>query len=56
MSEENKTAVRRFYDLFNSGELDALDEIIAPGYINNDPQSPAPADGGLEAVKTELDG
>jgi steroid delta-isomerase-like uncharacterized protein len=56
MSEENQAAVRRFYELFNRGEFDALDEIMAPGYVNNDPQSPAPADGGREAVKAELGG
>jgi steroid delta-isomerase-like uncharacterized protein len=54
MSEERKATVRRFYEIYNSGELDRLDEIMSDGYVNNDPQSPDPRASGLEAVKTEL--
>jgi steroid delta-isomerase-like uncharacterized protein len=56
MSEENKAAVRRFYEAFNAGEFDALDEIMAPDYANHDPQSPMSPDGGLDSVKAELGG
>lgn len=41
MSEENKTiSRRRLEDLFNAGNLDVADEIIAPDHTNHDPTIP----------------
>jgi steroid delta-isomerase-like uncharacterized protein len=38
MSEENKALARRWFeDLFNTGDLDAADEISAPDHIVHDP-------------------
>lgn len=50
MSEENKALVRRFVEVFNQGNLSAIDEIIAPNYVRYDPASP---DGirGSEGIK-----
>lgn len=41
MSEGNKAVVRRFIEeVINAGNLDAADELIAPGHINHDPTAP----------------
>lgn len=40
-TEENKTTSRRFYEeLFNRGNLDAAEEIIAPEFVLHDPNLP----------------
>ena len=33
--EENKEVVRRFFELENQGNLDALFELLAPGYVSH---------------------
>ncbi len=41
MAEENKALVRRWFeDLFNEGNLDVADEIIAPNHLEHDPTLP----------------
>ena len=41
MSEQNKTAVRRlFNELWNQGNLQVADELIAPTYTHHDSSSP----------------
>jgi steroid delta-isomerase-like uncharacterized protein len=41
MSEENKALVRRsFEEVFNQGNLDAVEEIFASDYVLHDPTSP----------------
>jgi steroid delta-isomerase-like uncharacterized protein len=40
MSEENKTLARRWADIFNQGNLDLVDEIYAPDYVDHDPTMP----------------
>ncbi len=41
MSEENKALVRRWFEeLFNEGNLEVTDEIIAPNHISHDPSLP----------------
>ncbi len=38
MSAENKAILRRFFeDLFNTGNLDVADEIVATDYLNHNP-------------------
>ena len=54
MSQDRKAAVRRFYEIYNSGELDALAEVMSADYVNNDPQNPDPHASGLDAVKAQL--
>ena len=40
-TEENKALARRWFeDLFNAGNLEVADEIIAPDHINHDPTLP----------------
>jgi steroid delta-isomerase-like uncharacterized protein len=39
--EENKAVARRWFeDLFNTGDLEVADEIIAPDHVNHDPTLP----------------
>ena len=39
MSEENKAVLRRFYEeVWNEGNLDAIDEIISPNFTTHTPQ------------------
>ncbi len=40
--EENKAVVRRFCELENRGEVDALFELLAPGYISHYPTGDVP--------------
>jgi predicted ester cyclase len=43
--EENKAIVRRFVDVVqNAGDLTALDELAAPGYVNHSAPPGLPAD------------
>jgi steroid delta-isomerase-like uncharacterized protein len=35
--EENKALVRRFYEEMDKGNLDAMDELVAEGYVNHHP-------------------
>ena len=40
-TEENKAIVRRWFeDLFNGGNLDVADEIVAPNHVTHDPALP----------------
>jgi len=40
MSEQNKNAVRRLFDeLWNKGNLQVADELIAPTYMHHDPST-----------------
>jgi steroid delta-isomerase-like uncharacterized protein len=40
-AEENKAVARRWFeDLFNAGNLEVADEIIAPDHVNHDPTLP----------------
>lgn len=48
--EENKEVVRRLAQVINSGNLDQLDEILAPDYIRHDP-NPLLKDVGREEYK-----
>lgn len=40
MSEENKAVARRFFEIWNSGELEQLDEVIAADAVDHDTQNP----------------
>jgi steroid delta-isomerase-like uncharacterized protein len=46
-TEQNKSLARRFYDIFNSGNTQALDEVAATDYMQHSPGLPP----GLEGVK-----
>ena len=40
VSGENKALARRWADIFNQGNLDLVDEIYAPDYVDHDPTMP----------------
>lgn len=45
MSEENKAVVRRFNEVFETGDLSILDEILASNFVDHNPfpeQAPGP--------------
>lgn len=51
MSEANKDVVRRFIDeVWNDGNLEAIDEVIAESHVDHDPAN-AGAPGGREGVR-----
>ena len=53
MSEENKRITRRVLDeLFDSGKLDAADELIHPGFVNHEapPDNPQGPEGLKQTV------
>jgi steroid delta-isomerase-like uncharacterized protein len=52
MSEQNKATAKRFYDAWSSGDLDAFDEILAPGYQDHDTQNPNAGERGPGGSKT----
>ena len=39
-AEENKAIVRRFWGVWEEGNIDLVDELLAPDYINYTPASP----------------
>ena len=52
MSDENKGIARRFIEeAFNKGNLDVLDELIAPDYVTHDPLVPPDLPPGPEGVR-----
>lgn len=50
--DDNKALVRKFYDLFNSGNIDGLDAIVAADVVDHNP-SPGQA-AGLPGLKQSL--
>ncbi len=40
MSTQNKALTKRFFEAWNTRDLDAFDEIIAPDAVDHDPQNP----------------
>jgi len=53
MSEENKAAARRFFEIWEAGDLDALGEVVAPESQDHDPYNPYGQEG-LEGVKKTI--
>jgi len=52
-TEENKALVRRFYEEIDKGNLKAMDDLVAEGYIDHSPP-PFPVSPGRESVKEAL--
>ena len=47
--EDNKATTRRWYEgVFNNGNLDLINELFAPNFVDHDPVNPLP---GLEGVR-----
>jgi ketosteroid isomerase-like protein len=36
-AEENKAIMRRYFSVFEQGNIDLLDELLAPDYVNHTP-------------------
>jgi steroid delta-isomerase-like uncharacterized protein len=52
MSEENKALAHRvFEEVFNGGNLQAMDELYAPNYVHHDPSLPPEMQQDLDAYK-----
>jgi ketosteroid isomerase-like protein len=39
-AEENKTTMRRYFSVFEQGNIELLDELLAPDYVNRTPATP----------------
>ncbi len=52
-TEESKAVVRRVIESFGTGNLDPIDEMIAPDYVGYDPALPEPTRG-PEGLKQEV--
>lgn len=44
-AEQNKTLVRRFYEIFNAGSTEKLDDLMPPDYTQHAPGVPPGRDG-----------
>src|SRR2546430_7437298 len=51
MSEQNKAIARRALEVFNSGDMDELDDIVSEDAVDHDPQNPFAGTHGPEASK-----
>jgi steroid delta-isomerase-like uncharacterized protein len=53
-AEENKAIVRRFWGVWEEGNIDLVDELLAPDYINHTPATPDQPTGpeGVKGVVT----
>jgi steroid delta-isomerase-like uncharacterized protein len=51
-AEENKEIVRRFWGVWEEGNLSLVDELLAPDYVNHSPGMPGQPEGpeGVKAV------
>ena len=54
-TEQNKAAVRRYWEGFNAHNLDVWDEVCTPNHINHDPGLPVP-DADLQTIKQLIGG
>jgi len=45
MLEENKALVQRLTEAFNEGDLDVIDELVAPDFVGHNPLMPKPIQG-----------
>jgi steroid delta-isomerase-like uncharacterized protein len=51
MSDENKAVARRFFEVFSSGDVDALDDTVAEDAIDHDAYNPYASEGREGAKK-----
>jgi len=52
MSEQNKAAARKVLEVFSTGDLDVLDEFVAPNAIDHDAYNPHASEGAEGQKKT----
>ena len=53
MSEQNKAAARKVFEAFNTGDVDSLDEAVAPDSVDHDPYNPHASEG-VEGLKKTI--
>lgn len=53
MSERNKAIARAEFEVWSSGEVERLDDLVAPDVVHHDPYDPNAADG-LEGLKRSI--
>ena len=53
MEKRNKAAAAAVFEIWGSGELDRLDDIVAPGVVHHDPYDPNGA-AGLAGMKRSI--
>lgn len=53
MSESNKAIARAVFEVWGSGELDRLDDLVAADVLHHDPYDPNAADG-LDGMKATI--
>jgi len=53
MPDDNKAAVRAFFEAWNSGDMDALDEVVAADAVDHDRYNPYAGEG-LEGLKKTI--
>jgi steroid delta-isomerase-like uncharacterized protein len=49
--EENKAVAARFYEVYNQGRMEVIDEIFAPDFVGRDPNDPSRERHGPEGVR-----
>jgi steroid delta-isomerase-like uncharacterized protein len=54
LSEGNKAAARAVFEIWGTGELDRLNELVAPDVVHHDPCDPN-GDHGLEGMKRTIE-
>ena len=52
--EENKAAARAEFEIWNTGDLDRLDDLVASDVVHHDPYDPHAADG-IEGLKRSIE-
>lgn len=50
--ERNKAVARAVFDVWSTGDIHRLDELVAPGVVHHDPYDPHGADGLLGMKRT----
>jgi steroid delta-isomerase-like uncharacterized protein len=53
MSDRNKATARAVFEVWETGELDRLDALVAPDVVHHDPYDPHAAEG-LEGMKLTI--
>jgi steroid delta-isomerase-like uncharacterized protein len=54
MSEHDKAAARAVFDVWSTGEIGRLDDLVAPDVVHHDPYDPNAAEG-LEGMKRTIE-
>jgi ketosteroid isomerase-like protein len=48
--EENKAIAARFYEIYNKGNMELVDELFSPDFVGRDPNDPSLERRGSEGV------